>query len=89
MLPILDFIKALLSTNSVPLSCLPWKNDRKKTAWLPREEEQEDLDASPRPFRFTRAMSSDQRLRFEHALGAEKFARDVFTATAWNWSVED
>ncbi|KAK9424509.1 hypothetical protein SUNI508_03385 [Seiridium unicorne] len=90
MLPILDFIKTLLSTNSVPLSRLPWKNDRKKTAWLPREGEEDEVeDPSTKHFKFTRAMSSDQRLRFEHTMGAEKFARDVFTASTWNWSVED
>lgn len=89
ILPVIDFIKALLSTNSVPLSRLPWKNDRKKNAWLPREDEEDGLDALAKPFKFTRAMSSDQRLRFEHTMGTEKFARDVFTASSWNWSSED
>lgn len=89
MLPVLDFIKALLTTNSIPLSRLPWKNDRKRTAWLPREDEEKDLEAPAKPFKFTRAMASDQRLRFEHTLGAEKFARDIFTASSWNWSSDE
>ncbi|ETS77583.1 hypothetical protein PFICI_11457 [Pestalotiopsis fici W106-1] len=89
MIPILDFIKALLSTSSLPLSRLSWRNDRKRAAWLPSEEDMEGITSTDRPFHFTRGMQSDQRLRFEHAMGAEKFARDVFTATSWNWSTED
>ncbi|KAI1858712.1 uncharacterized protein JN550_012544 [Neoarthrinium moseri] len=85
IVPILDFVKALLSANSVPLSRLPWKNDRQRTAWLPREGAREDVREA-KPFQFTRAMSNDQRLRFEHAMGADKFARDVFTAPGWIWT---
>lgn len=87
IIPVIDFIKALLSTNSVPLGRLPWKNDRKKSAWFSLEEVV--VDPSTKPFKFTRAMSSDQRLLFENTMGAEKFARDVFTASSWNWSSED
>ncbi|KAK6202015.1 hypothetical protein LQW54_009147 [Pestalotiopsis sp. IQ-011] len=90
MMPILDFLKALLSTSSVPLSRLPWRNDRQRIAWLPSEDELQDVTLQQdKPFQFTRGMQSDQRLRFEHAMGAEKFARDVFTASSWNWSAED
>lgn len=89
MIPILDFITALLSTNFIPLSRPSWRIDREKTAWLPSEENMEDMNSTDRPFQFTRGMQSDQRLRFEHAMGADKFARDVFTATSWNWSTED
>lgn len=57
-------------------------------------DDDDDSDAGAgaggaRPFRFTRSMLGDQRLRFEHALGADKFARAVFTATSWDWTAED
>ncbi|OAA68801.1 hypothetical protein SPI_00996 [Niveomyces insectorum RCEF 264] len=37
-------------------------------------------------FRFDRSMASDQRLRFEGNLTADRMARQLFTARAWNWT---
>lgn len=88
ILPIVDFIQTLLSANSVPVARLAWKNSRQATSWLPMEFGKSEEEA-PGPFRFTRAIAGDQRLRFEHALGAERFARDVFTASSWDWSAEE
>ncbi|KAK8086749.1 hypothetical protein PG994_001723 [Apiospora phragmitis] len=48
----------------------------------------DDSGSPPGTFRLTRAVASDPRLRFEHALGADQFARDVFTAPAWNWTAD-
>ncbi|KAI1826940.1 hypothetical protein F4861DRAFT_23616 [Xylaria intraflava] len=87
MLPILDFVQGLLSANSVPVSRAAWKGGRAAHAWMPVDAAADGEDA--RPFRFTRSLAGDQRLRFENAMGAEKFARDVFTATSWDWTAED
>ncbi|KAI0425332.1 hypothetical protein F5Y09DRAFT_352339 [Xylaria sp. FL1042] len=93
LLPILDFIQALLSANSIPVSRAAWKNDRAAHAWMPTGDVDGkmgwDGDGDERPFRFTRSLAGDQRLRFENAMGADKFARDVFTATSWDWTAED
>lgn len=102
MLPILDFLQGLLSANSVPLSRAAWKGQRAAHAWMPAgdggvvaagkmgvniggEKEGEDQ----RPFRFTRSLAGDQRFRFENAMGADQLARDVFTASSWDWTAED
>ncbi|KAI0406376.1 hypothetical protein F4802DRAFT_596402 [Xylaria palmicola] len=87
MLPILDFVQALLSANSIPVSRAAWKSDPAAHAWMPAGDGRDDGDE--RPFRFTRAMAGDDRLRFENAMGADKFARQVFTATSWDWTSED
>ncbi|KAI1494301.1 hypothetical protein F5X96DRAFT_11329 [Biscogniauxia mediterranea] len=104
LLPILDFIQALLSANSVPLARAAWKANRQAAAWMPPAPGQgadrnrragvrggghDDGGDDSRPFRFTRSMAGDQRLRFENAMGADKFAREVFTATSWDWTAED
>lgn len=92
MLPALDFVKTLLAASSVPLARLPWRNDRQNAAWMPREGAGGGGgrgEADDKPFQFTRAIAGDQRLRYEHAMGADRFARDVFTASGWNWSSED
>ncbi|KAI1421718.1 hypothetical protein F5Y12DRAFT_685737 [Xylaria sp. FL1777] len=92
LLPILDFIQALLSANSIPISRAAWKNGRAAHAWMPGDADSkmdERGEGNQRPFRFTRALAADQRLRFENAMGADKFARDVFTATSWDWTAED
>ncbi|KAI1438963.1 hypothetical protein GGR50DRAFT_214248 [Xylaria sp. CBS 124048] len=89
LLPILDFIQALLSANSVPISRAAWKSNRVACAWMPAETKASGGDDDGKPFRFTRSLAGDQRLRFEDALGADKFARDVFTATSWDWTAEE
>ncbi|KAI0909386.1 hypothetical protein F4823DRAFT_624925 [Ustulina deusta] len=96
LLPILDFIQGLLSANSIPVSRAAWKNSRAAHAWMPEDAGRKtggrgdgDGDGDERPFRFTRSLAGDQRLRFENAMGADKFARDVFTATSWDWTAED
>ncbi|KAI0809535.1 hypothetical protein GGR55DRAFT_689306 [Xylaria sp. FL0064] len=93
LLPILDFIQALLSANSILVSRAAWKNDRGAHAWMPTGDVDGKMhwngDGDERPFRFTRSLAGDQRLRYENAMGADKFARDVFTATSWDWTAED
>ncbi|KAK8038961.1 hypothetical protein PG993_007372 [Apiospora rasikravindrae] len=106
ILPVLEFVTALLSANSVPVARAAWKQSQQATAWFSQansaaaaEEKRMKFDAAgdgddgdgsspPGTFRFTRTVAGDPRLRFEHALGADQFARDVFTAPAWNWTAD-
>lgn len=99
VLPLLDFVQGLLAAASVPIALHRWRTSRAAEAWMP---EPEDGAAKPefvvgnggkgpdsKQFRFTRSMAGDPRLRFENALGADRFARDFFTAQSWNWTAED
>ncbi|KAI1076347.1 hypothetical protein F5B20DRAFT_321776 [Whalleya microplaca] len=85
---ILDFIQGLLSASSIPIGRSTWKSNRQLAAWMPSDAEEQGKDEGIQ-FRFTRSLANDQRFRFEDALGAEKFARDVFTASSWDWTAED
>ncbi|KAI1136755.1 hypothetical protein F5Y05DRAFT_103324 [Hypoxylon sp. FL0543] len=90
ILPILDFIQGLLSANSIPINRSSWRSNRQAVAWLPPDADGESKTPEDvKPFRFTRSLAGDQRLRFEHAMGADKFAKDVFTASSWDWTAED
>ncbi|KAI1174545.1 hypothetical protein F4777DRAFT_379431 [Nemania sp. FL0916] len=95
LLPLLDFLQGLLSANSIPISQPAWKNHRAAHSWMPVEDKEAVTrvngggEEGERPFRFTRSLAGDQRLRFENAMGADQFARDVFTATSWDWTAED
>ncbi|KAI1110154.1 hypothetical protein F5Y14DRAFT_370697 [Nemania sp. NC0429] len=96
MLPILDFLHGLLSANSIPVSRAAWKGQRAAHAWMPVAvaagkggEEEGEEGGERKPFRFTRSLAGDQRFRFENTLGADQFARDVFTASSWDWTAED
>ncbi|KAI1376015.1 hypothetical protein F4677DRAFT_420027 [Hypoxylon crocopeplum] len=88
ILPILDFIQGLLSANSIPITRISWKSNRPAVAWMPSGTEN-GAPVEERVFRFTRSLAGDQRLRFENAMGADKFARDVFTARSWDWTAEE
>jgi len=136
LLPILDFVQGLLSSNAAPVSRKGWEIDRAASAWLPLEQDGAGYGAETgssghtngttatargggrpeftmsmtngddgskghsqpvssgghpggKPFRFTRTMASDQRLRFEGNLAADKFARQVFLASSWDWTADD
>lgn len=88
ILPILDFIQGLLSSNSIPLTRATWKSNRQAAAWMPPDGEKK-TETQPKPFLFTRSLAGDQRLRLENAMGADRLARDVFTASSWDWTAED
>lgn len=91
----------MLGAGSVQLNLAGWKHERRQISWMrctTTENEQVKKDfvvseqrATPkgRIFRFTRAVATDQRLRYEGALGADKMARDLFTADGWDWTPED
>lgn len=42
-----------------------------------------------RVFRFTRSVASDQRLRYEGTMAADRMARELFTADGWDWTPDD
>ena len=83
ILPILDYIQTMLSSNIVSISRRQWNESRSAVTWIPAEDEQD------RVFRFTRSVASDQRLRYEGAMAADRMARDLFTAKKWDWTPED
>jgi hypothetical protein len=87
ILPILEYIQAMLSSNVVSISRQAWSKDRETASWYPEEEA--DDKAKPRVFRFTRAMVTDQRLRYEGAMAADRMAKALFRADQWDWTPED
>lgn len=40
-------------------------------------------------FTFARSLATDQRLRFEGSMGADRLVRGLFTADEWDWTPED
>ncbi|KAK3304024.1 uncharacterized protein B0T15DRAFT_227230 [Chaetomium strumarium] len=87
ILPIVEYIQAMLSSSVVFISRRAWSRDRRATAWCPQEEA--DERAEPRVFRFTRSMAAEQRLRYEGAMGLDNAAKALFTADRWDWTPED
>ncbi|KAK3320726.1 hypothetical protein B0T19DRAFT_444545 [Cercophora scortea] len=87
VLPIFDYIKAMLHTQAVALNSINWAKDREMSSWLAAAEAAPD--EQPKVFRFTRSIATDQRLRYEGAMAADRFARSLFTADEWNWTPED
>lgn len=86
--PILDYVRAMLSANVVAISLPAWKKDREQTSWMPAVQDGTADGDRPRKFAFTRAMSNDQRLRYEGAIYADNMARALFTADSWDWTPE-
>lgn len=100
ILPILEYVRTMLSSNAVPLSIQGWKRDSKTTTWqrppdedsVPRRKEFDTGKASRdngRVFRFTRSVATDQRLRYEGAMAADSIARQFFLADEWDWTPEE
>ncbi|KAG6025106.1 hypothetical protein E4U41_001607 [Claviceps citrina] len=103
--PIVDYVKAMLAASVVSISLGDWKRRRGDVSWVEgvakgRSRKSggdggdggdggEDGDGAKRVFAFTRALASDQRLRYEGAMYADGMARRLFTADAWDWTPED
>lgn len=84
--PIIDYIRAMLSAGVTTISHADWKKRRVEISWVVLASQlEEDTD---RAFVFTRAIATDQRLRFEGALYADRMAKKLFTAETWNWTPE-
>ncbi|KAK5662843.1 hypothetical protein OQA88_6254 [Cercophora sp. LCS_1] len=87
LLPILDYIKGMMSSSSIAISGPAWKKNRDTTSWFPGDEK--DAKKDEKIFRFTRSVLGDQRLRFEGAMGTNRLAKALFTADEWDWSPEE
>ncbi|KAF6821671.1 hydroxyproline-rich glycoprotein-like protein [Colletotrichum sojae] len=84
--PIVDYIRSMLSSSVLSISQVDWKNSRVEARWLPEDQGQR-LDEEKK-FEFTRSLASDQRLRYEGNMYADKMARRLFTADRWDWTPE-
>ncbi|KAG5961856.1 hypothetical protein E4U58_004089 [Claviceps cyperi] len=103
--PIVDYVKAMLAASVVSLPLGDWKKKRGDVSWMVEEGSEgsakrrsnghfksrnaADDDDEKRVFKFTRALASDQRLRYEGNMYADGMARRLFTAAAWDWTPED
>ena len=85
LLPIVEYIQAMLSSNVLAVTNISWRKNRTATAWA-KDDEKNERDDNREPFRFTRSLSSDQRLRFEGAMATDRMAKQLFTAKAWDWT---
>lgn len=97
ILPILEYIQAMLASNVVSVSRAAWKRDRERTSWALERDERDDKKRKGgkgdkgeelKVFSFTRSMATDQKLRIEGAMGADRLARALFTADRWDWTPE-
>jgi hypothetical protein len=79
VIPALDYIQTFLSSN-IGLSSRGWRTDRKANSWTMMKDGE--------PFRFTRSVSGDPRLKMEGSLIADRYAKALFTAGRWDWSPE-
>lgn len=80
MIPALDYIQAMLNS-AIGIDRRGWKNDRPNSCWTT------SVDGDI--FRFTRLVASDQRVRMEGYLIANKQAKALFTTGRWDWSPEE
>lgn len=87
--PILDYLRAMLSANTVAPSHSEWKKHRLDVSWVVSRDSRCARDEEPaRTFSFTRSLASDDRLRFQGAIYADKMAKSLFTADSWDWTPE-
>lgn len=84
--PILDYLRAMLSSNVISIPHAEWKRDPMRVSWASRGINEGDKENEKQKFTFTRAVANDQRLRYEGALYADKMARALFTAGSWDWT---
>lgn len=83
ILPILEYIKSLISSNVISISRREWKKDRARVSWM---RSGDDEKQEKRQFRFSRSAANDDRLRYEGAMATDRIARDCFTAKSWDWA---
>ncbi|KAE9576007.1 hypothetical protein CGCF415_v012675 [Colletotrichum fructicola] len=85
--PILEYIRSMLSSTVLSISQVEWKDSRMSASWIP-DDESSGRDREEERFEFTRGLASDQRLRYEGNMYADKIARKLFTADKWDWTPE-
>lgn len=93
--PILAYLRTMLAANTIAIPHADWKRRRSDVSWLAIQERGHagsggggGGDDPERSFAFTRAIANDQRLRYEGAIYADKMAKAIFTADAWDWTPE-
>ncbi|KDN62957.1 hypothetical protein CSUB01_07006 [Colletotrichum sublineola] len=86
--PIVEYIRSMLSSTVVSISQVDWKNSRASASWIPDADKAMSSDSEKNRFEFTRGLASDQRLRYEGNMYADKMARRLFTADEWDWTPE-
>ncbi|KAL0940859.1 hydroxyproline-rich glycoprotein-like protein [Colletotrichum truncatum] len=85
--PIIEYIRSMLSSTLLSVSQVDWKNNRLAASWIPADDNT-SLNKEEKVFEFTRGLASDQRLRYEGNIYADKMAHKLFTADKWNWTPE-
>ncbi|CAH0019661.1 unnamed protein product [Clonostachys rhizophaga] len=90
--PIVDYIRAMLSSDAVFVSPSDWSRNRAAVSWASSAREADgDGRAEERPgraFAFTRALANDPRLRYENTMYAGSMAKKLFLAESWDWTPE-
>ncbi|CAM1503941.1 Fc.00g015320.m01.CDS01 [Cosmosporella sp. VM-42] len=87
--PILSYIRTMLSASVVAIPYTDWKRRRTEVSWVASKGGYDvGGDIPGKNFAFTRAIASDQRLRYEGAIYADKMAKAIFTADTWDWTPE-
>lgn len=86
--PVLEYIRAMLSTNIISIPLADWKKRRMDVSWVVEKDPSRSEDEGSRVFAFTRAMGNDGRLKMEGNMYADKMAKRLFTADAWDWTPE-
>lgn len=80
LVPVLDFVQAMLAFG-IGIDRGNWKADRARVSW--------ECVREPQPFRLTRAVTGDPRLKMEGFLTSSSLSKDLFAAGAWDWTPED
>ncbi|KAF7541226.1 hypothetical protein G7Z17_g11997 [Cylindrodendrum hubeiense] len=88
--PIMGYMRSMLSANVIAVPHADWQRRRAEVSWANVREngDTENDNSRTKTFAFTRAIANDQRLRYEGTLYADKMAKAMFTAEAWDWTPE-
>ncbi|KAM0255961.1 hypothetical protein ACHAQJ_005265 [Trichoderma viride] len=89
MEPIIDYIRTMLSASGTSIAHADWKKRRSEVSWtMLRDRRLSENEDDGSKFVFTRAVASDQRLRYEAAMYTDRLSKGLFTASSWDWTPE-